>query len=149
MRKHLLLLVAALSLWGAPLFAQATATAVPNTPTPTRTPNPSLQGTPGTRMSTARLHQLTDFVGVGGKTGRLAELLTLSLRQVKATATNETALGLRDIGTVTSIMAFTRSSGAAATKTLLTQPTDYTVANGDITPVGDHSLETWVITYRP
>jgi hypothetical protein len=100
-------------------------------------------------MSTARLHQLTDFGGTGSVQGRLAELLSLMTRQTKVQATDGTALHLADVGTVLSIVAFTTSTGALARQSLLVEPTDYTVSDGDITPAGDHHLETWVITYRP
>ena len=75
--------------------------------------------------------------------------MTLAIRQVKRQGTNGAALGLKDVGTVTSIIAATTADGALATQTLLTEPTDYTVAHGDITAVGNHSSETWIITYRP
>jgi len=137
-RTFLNLLVVALLLMPALAFAQ----------TATPTSNPSIK-TPGTRLTTERMHQLTSFAGVGGKTGKLAELYSLAVRQIKRQGTNATALGLSDVDTVTSIIAFTTSDGAAATKALLVEPTDYTVGNGDITPVGDASAQTWIITYRP
>jgi hypothetical protein len=62
-------------------------------------------------------------------------------------ATNAVALGLTDVTTVIAILAITTATGAAATKLLLDITTDYTVAAGDVTPVGDHSAETWVIHY--
>lgn len=73
----------------------------------------------------------------------------LATKQVRIAATNAVALGLTDVSAVVSILAFVTSSGAASTKHLLDLTTDFTVASGDITPVGNHSSETWVITYRP
>ncbi len=68
-------------------------------------------------------------------------------KTVRMASTNAVALGLDDVGTVIAILAFVTASGAPATKTLLAVTTDYTVAAGDITPVGNHSTETWVIHY--
>ena len=79
----------------------------------------------------------------------LEEFLKHATRTIQIAATNATALGRRDIGTVVAIEAFTTSSGAPATKTLLHKYTDFTVGGGDVTPVGDHSAETWIIHYRP
>lgn len=149
----LVMLVVLLIAGGQCAFAQ-TATPPPATPTftPTRTPpptyaNPSTQ-VKGQPVTDDRIGDIINFAP-GAQRGDLAEILKLGVRQIKRQGTNATALGLTDVGTVTSILAFTTSTGAGATKTLLVEPDDYTVANGDITPVGDHSAQTWLITYRP
>lgn len=128
--------------------ATSTPTATPtNTPTRTPTVNTSLQQR-GTRLTKSRVDTLLS-TSPAAKQGNMAEVLQLGVRQIRHRATNEVALGLTDIGTVTSILAFTTSSGAGATKTLLVEGTDFSVRAGDIVPIGDHSAETWVITYRP
>ena len=126
----------------------ATATKTPTfTATPTKTPNRSLQ-TPGTRLTTKLRSLLQDF-SPAGKAAGVADLIGLCGRQRTLPATNATALGLTDVSTVTSVEAFVTTSGAPASKTLLLETVDFTVGGGDITPVGDHSAETWGITYRP
>jgi len=134
------------------LTGTPTATLTPTktlTPTPTKTstPNDTL-GQKGKLLTAGRMATIVDFAP-GAKAAQLAEILQLAVRQVRLPSTNATALGLTDVGTVTSIEAFVLSSGAAASKALLTPGTDYTVHAGDVTPVGDHSSELWVITYRP
>lgn len=118
-----------------------------STPTETPTANPALTPRGSGVLTSKKLHQATDFAGIGKDT--LIEALKLSVRQIKVIGTNATALGFADIGNVTSVIAFTTSSGAAATQALLVEGTDYTVANGDITPTGDARSQTWIITYRP
>ncbi len=73
-----------------------------------------------------------------------------STKTVRVAATNATALGLTDVQSVVAIQAFVTASGAVAAKCLLDSGAgnDFTVANGDVTPVGDHSTETWLISYR-
>jgi hypothetical protein len=67
--------------------------------------------------------------------------------QAVAAGTNATALNLKDVIGVVSILAFVTATGAPAAKTLLALTTDYTVANGDITLVTDQSANTLVINY--
>ena len=117
------------------------------TPAATHTPNNTLLQR-GERLTGRRLSLLEDF-SPAGKAADLGDIVSLGVRQVRLPATNATALGLTDVGTVTSILAFTASSGAAATKALLVEGTDFTVSGGDITPAGDASTQLWVITYRP
>lgn len=117
------------------------------TPTPTLTPNLTLQ-TPAAPLN-AKIRSLLNDYSPASKAANLASILGLASRQRTLPATNATALGLTDVTTVTSVEAFTTSTGAPATKTLLLQNIDFTVGGGDITPIGDHSAETWVITYRP
>lgn len=100
-----------------------------------------------------------DFLNRGDPAMREGELGTLlnslvdatndRVKQVRIDATNAVALGLTDVGDVISILAFTTSGLAIASKALLDVTTDYAVAGGDVTPVGDHSAQTWVITYTP
>lgn len=134
-----------------------TATLTPTVPTatPTHTHTPTITPTInvsrvqiGQRLTQARLNRLTNFCP-GCRAGNLSEILQLGVRQVQVKATNATALGLEDVGVVTSILAFVNASGAPATQTLLIEGTDYTVADGDVTPAGDASAQTWLITYRP
>lgn len=128
----------------------ATATAVPsatNTAVPTSTPNRSLR-TPGARLTYKTRSLLQDF-SPGAKAAGLADLIGLADRNRTLIATNATPLGLNDVTTVTTIEAFTTTTGAPAAKMLLLENIDFTVGGGDITPVGDHSAETWVIHYRP
>lgn len=68
-------------------------------------------------------------------------------KQVVMPGTNATALGLLDVQSVNSILAFVAATGAPAAKTLLVITVDYTVANGDITLVTDQHLNKLVITY--
>jgi hypothetical protein len=56
-------------------------------------------------------------------------------------------LGLKDVISVVSILAFVAATGAPAVKTLLTLTTDYTVASGDVTCVTDQSANKLVVTY--
>jgi len=120
-----------------------------NTPTltPTHTPNTTLAkiGKPF-NVETKRL--LEGFSPAAKQLG-LYDLLSLSVRQVRVPATDETALGLSDVGTVTSILAFDASSQDPASKGLLLQGVDYSVSGRDVIPIGDHSGEIWIITYRP
>lgn len=116
--------------------------------TPTRTINPALTPAGQKVTGTDRLTKIIQ-AAPGAQAGNLAEILGLAARVIKIKATNATALGRTDIVRVKTILAFTTSTGAPATQTLLVEGTDYTVANGDVTPVGDHSAETWVIAYTP
>jgi len=128
-----------------------------DTPTPLSTNTPTFTATPTINVTlqslgkplTERRRQLLNSFSPACKQADCAELSALGVRQVRIPATNATPLGLADVSTVTSILAFVASSGAPATQTLLQEPTDYTVGGGDVTPVGDHSSELWVITYRP
>jgi hypothetical protein len=115
--------------------------------TPTNTPNRSLQ-TPSTRLTSKTRSFLQDF-SLSAKAAGLGNLIGLCDRNRTLIATNATPLGLTDVTTVTTVEAFTTSTGAGAAKTLLLENIDFTVGGGDITPVGDHSAETWVIHYRP
>jgi hypothetical protein len=166
MRKLSLALIFAVALgWPALLLAQTdtptvTATA---TPTATVTATGTITPTPALANLTTREGELLESYDPALKQAALAtkiqSLITavntlttasgVRVKQVKTAATNATALGLSDVGTVISIVAFTTSSGAIAAKGILAEGAgaDYTVAAGDVTPVGDHSSQTWVITY--
>lgn len=165
MRRGIALALIALLLAATPAIAQTeTPTQIPTqtptqtlTQTPTRTPTstPTATNTPnvtlqhrGGLVTHRRLSLIKDF-SPAAKAADLGELAQLSVRQVRLPATNATALGLTDVRVVTSILAYTTSSGAAATKALLVEGTDFTVANGDVTPTGNSAAQTWVITYRP
>lgn len=118
------------------------------TNTPTITPNLSLV-TQGTRLTTARLSKLTDF-SPAAKDAKLGEIVSLAVRQVRVLGTNAAAIpNLSDVGTVISILAFDKTTGAPATKTLLLPGTDYTVSSGVVTTTGDQSGNLLVVTYRP
>lgn len=52
-----------------------------------------------------------------------------------------------DVGTVLAVLAITTSTGAAAAKLLQAVTTDYTVAAGKVTCVGDKSALTLIIVY--
>ncbi len=73
----------------------------------------------------------------------------LGTKVAQVAGVNADALGLEDVGTVLAVLAFTTATGAPATKCLLAETTDYTVADGDITTVGDLSAQTLVIAYLP
>lgn len=123
-----------------------------NTPTvtPTNTPNVTLKdlaGSPG-RLTAAQISDLVDFAP-GAKRAGFDKIVRAGVRQVRLPATNATALGLRDVRVVTSIVAFVAADGAPATKALLAENVDFTVVNGDVIPAGDSSAQIWVITYRP
>jgi len=68
-------------------------------------------------------------------------------KQAVVTGTNAAVVGLKDVVSVLSALAFVTATGAPATKTLLAITTDYTVAAGDVTTVTDQSANTLVITY--
>lgn len=55
---------------------------------------------------------------------------------------------IEDAATVVAIVAFTTATGAVAAKALLAPTTDYTVADGVITTVGDKSALTLLVIYR-
>lgn len=118
-----------------------------STPTSTPTINVTLEQR-GALLTDKRVSLLRDYAP-GAKAANFGEVLRLGTRQVRLPATNATALGLTDVRVVTSIVAFTTATGAAATKALLVEGTDFTVSGGDITPSGNSSAQTWVITYRP
>ena len=104
----------------------------------------------GQHLTKRRLDKLlASCPGCTADQGNLADIIQLATRQVSKISTNATALGLDDVGVVTSILAFTTTTMAPASKMLPEYGVDYTVAGGEITPIGNHSTETWVITYRP
>ena len=124
-----------------------TPTFTPVPPTATKTPNRSLQ-TPGSTLNQKTRSLLSNF-SPASKAAQLDSLIGLASRQRTLPATNATPLGLTDVAVVTSVEAFVTSSGAAAAKALLLETIDFTVAGGDVTPIGDHSSQTWIVTYRP
>lgn len=115
------------------------------TTTPTRTPNITLvKG--AKRLTADRLEAVTKY-SPGGEI--LGELLANGARVIAANGANNARLGRSDIGTVIAVLAFTTSTGAPASKTLLTRGVDYQTAEGDLGAIGDHTAETWVVIYRP
>lgn len=71
----------------------------------------------------------------------------LGVRVAQVAGVNADVLGMSGVGTVLAVLAFTTATGAPATKTLLAPTTDYTVADGDITAVGDLSGQTLLVIY--
>lgn len=124
-----------------------------STPTPTSTPtvNPGQPVWTPALLSAARVTHLKypRVPSLEVARGNILDLAVQGLRAVPILGTDATALGLRDVGSVAAILAFTASSGAGATKTLLVAGTDYTVANGDVTLVTDQSANLLIIFYRP
>jgi len=153
------------TLWAAAGFAQTatnTPTATPTltptatrtlTPTNTRTATPTVTNTAnvsiseytGKRLTAKRLQDVNTYP----ERANLPDLFRGAIRSVMIGATNATALGRDDIGTVVGILCFNKTGRASCTKGLEEPGVDYTVANGDVTPVGDHSTELWLICYRP
>jgi hypothetical protein len=85
-------------------------------------------------------------------TGDLREFLRNSSRNFCIRATNATRFNRSDIGEVVEVRSYVAtggSAGAPSTQMRKFKGADYTVANGDMTPVGDHSTEEWCVTYRP
>jgi len=122
------------------------------TPTPTPTPTIVRAGAGGSsllgRAGERRLDRMNNYSSAA-KEADLADIATSAVRSVNRLATNATAFQMSDVRTVVAIYAFVASTRAPATKTLLEENTDFTVSNGDITPIGDHSTEVWVVLYRP
>lgn len=122
------------------------------TVTPTWTPDVTLleRGECTTLAKRQRRREDLNRVSSG-----LGDIVALSTRQIRVAATNATTLKDRDgrticdVALVTSIEAFVAADGSPAAQTLLIQGTDYTVTNGTVVPIGDHSTELWVVTYRP
>lgn len=79
---------------------------------------------------------------------KLAAGLGVKVARVAAANAGPIA-GLTDVGTVLAALAFVTADGTPDTPCLLTATTDYTVADGVVTTVGDRSAETWVIAYLP
>lgn len=122
------------------------------TSTPTRTITPRVAHQGGKpligRSGARRLDRMNNYAPAA-KEADFADVAMHAVRQVRIQATNATALGLSDVRIVTSVLAVASATGNAATPLLLAEGSDYKVVDGDITPVGDHSTELWVITYRP
>jgi hypothetical protein len=135
-----------------------TATITP-TSTPTFTPTNTPTKTAGVRVPTLTRQQ-EEQIGLsspGAQQGGLNKILSwligdtnASVKVHVATGTNGTAIAMPEkVGQVVAIIAITTSSGAVASKALLTYPTDYTLsAAGVLTAVGNHSAETWIVVYR-
>lgn len=77
---------------------------------------------------------------------KLATGLGVKVARVAAANAGPIA-GLTDVGTVLGALAFLTADGTPDTPCLLTATTDYTVADGVVTTVGDRSAETWLIFY--
>lgn len=134
------------------------------TDTPTRTPTntPTVTPTPTHGAAVPTLtddekRQIDDFSPSNSAIGFARRILTRIInslngatRMRRVAGTNATALSMEPASEVIAIMAFTTSSGAAASKALLDFTTDYTLSptTGAITPVGDHSTQTWLVHYR-
>lgn len=133
----------------------------PATPTPTETPTPTVTPTGPPAQTPTRTPNNT--LAVRGAPLRAAclfliatspafiaadfcTLLGLELREVRVPGTNATPLGLGDVTTVTSIKAH---NGAGTLLGLRREGIDFTSTRYDVTPIGDHSGELWVIDYRP
>lgn len=120
------------------------------TSTPTHTPNVTLvdpdtrKALKASRLSAAQKGLLNKY-SPASSAADVANLFSLAVRQVRVSGVNNAALGLFDVGVVTSIMGIA-SNGAV---TGLIEGTDYTTANGDVTILTNQTANTLVITYRP
>lgn len=142
----LIVLTCALSAHG----QTATPTTAPPTATPTHTPNvtrvdpDTRKALKATRLTSAQKELLNKY-SPASSAADVANLFSLAVRQVRVPGVNNAALGLFDVGTVTSIVGIA-SNG---TVTGMIEGTDYTTANGDVTILTNQTGKTLVITYRP
>jgi len=127
-----------------PTYTPTSTATLTHTPTITPTPNDTLVQR-GTRFNSTT-QQLLEGFSLSAKKLGFYNLLRLFVRQVRIPASNATALGLGDVGSVTSIVSFAADGTDAE---LMLPNTDYVVVGNDVVPVGDHSSEIWLITYRP
>lgn len=111
--------------------------------------------TPARPMSPARIEKLkAGCQRCQADQGDLAEVLRHITRTSLVRATNAVALvSVKDCTTITGVLAFTSATGAPASKMSLGYGSDYLTARRPdggltITPVGDHSSETWFISCR-